>query len=157
MASDLLQCNPYSIHLKYSSHTWIPKGWSLIFMSSFAYLHERVNVMLGYVDRKFWRSSEKFAKENSILYGNQTLTSLLEPPSATRTCIHLLPPGKRIDFLHCVECVNAFYLNNNWVKHANWMQKSVTVEILKEWLHGIKDAMVQPWNTGLGLLFCVSA
>lgn len=37
------------------------------------------------------------------------------------------------------------------------MQKSVTtVEILKEWLHGIKDAMAQPGNTGLGLLFCVT-
>lgn len=50
-----------------SLHTWIPKGWSLIFMSSFAYL-KRYNLKSN--------ANSGSNAENFIVYENQPLTSL---------------------------------------------------------------------------------
>lgn len=61
-----------------------------MFMSSFAYLQERLE---DEQDRRTisQRKFEAVWKKNGIL------TSLEEPPSATRTCILLPPPGKQVE------------------------------------------------------------
>lgn len=52
-------------------------------------------------------------RENFIVYKNQILTSLEEPPSATQICILLPPPGKHKYFLSktnpikCNMCTNS--------------------------------------------------